>query len=87
MICFSQDFSQDKDSAQNNKIVAAKKKKANEESSGELKEKRWSIVSFEKRVAENLTYAEAAKKLKQFEAKNVSGLCLVTNEAAARISD
>jgi hypothetical protein len=75
------------------KASAAKKKKlapANKSSStkdfpSEINEPRWSVVSFEKCAARNLTYAEALKRLKQFEAKKVAGLCIVTDEAAARI--
>ena len=57
-----------------------------ETSASELEESRWSVVSFEKRAAKNLTYPQAAEKLKQLKAKKVSGLCIITDEAAARIS-
>ena len=52
----------------------------------ELNEPRWSVVSFEICVANNLTYAQAEQKLKELEAAKVSGLCIITDEAAARIS-
>lgn len=52
---------------------------------GELNAPRWSVVSFESRLANNLTYAEAAGKLEEFKAQKVAGLCIVTDEAAARI--
>ncbi len=51
----------------------------------ELEAPRWSVVSFEKCAAKNLTYAQAAEKLKQLKAKKVSGLCIITDEAAGRI--
>ena len=51
----------------------------------ELREPIWSVVSFEKCEASSLTYAEAEQKIKDLEAQNVSGLCIVTDEAAARI--
>lgn len=57
-----------------------------EENAGELNAPRWSVVSFEKRLVSNLTYAEAASKSEEFSAQKVSGLCIVTDEAAERIS-
>lgn len=53
---------------------------------GELNEPRWSIVSFEKCVAKNLTYPQAEEKLVKLEAEKIAGLCIVSDEAAARIS-
>jgi hypothetical protein len=52
----------------------------------ELREAVWSVVSFDKCEAGNLTYAEAEQKLGELEAQKVSGLCIVTNETAARIA-
>lgn len=75
---------------------AAKKKKtvsANENVSpqspraSEINERRWSVVSFEKLTAKNLTYAAAVEKLNQLHANKVSGLCIVTDEAAQRITN
>jgi hypothetical protein len=54
--------------------------------SSELNESRWSVISFETCVAESLTYAQAEQKMKELEAARVSGLCIVTNETAERIS-
>jgi hypothetical protein len=51
----------------------------------ELNEPRWSVVSFERREASGLTYEEAVRLMQQLEEKNVSGLCVVTDEAAGRI--
>jgi len=70
--------------------MAARKKTnktetAAKEFSSEINSALWSVVSFEKRIAKNLTYAEAAKKMKSLAAKKVSGLCIVTDEAAQRI--
>ncbi len=58
-----------------------------EEVPGELNAPRWSVVSFEKCVTGNLTYAEASDKLNELYAKKVSGLCIVTDEAAQRIKN
>jgi hypothetical protein len=46
----------------------------------------WSVVSFEKCEASGLTYADAVQKMTELERKKVSGLCIVTDQAAARIS-
>jgi len=46
----------------------------------------WSVVSFEKCEAGGLTYTEAEQKLSELEAQKVSGLCIVTDEVAARIA-
>ncbi|CAN5576943.1 hypothetical protein BH10ACI1_BH10ACI1_20970 [soil metagenome] len=58
---------------------------APEEVPAELRESRWSVISFEKCEANNLTYAEAEQKLEELLAQKVSGLCIVTNEVAERI--
>ncbi len=51
----------------------------------ELNEPCWSVVSFEARAASNLTYAQAAEKAAELAAQKVPGLCIITDEAAARI--
>lgn len=56
-----------------------------EDFSSELNEPRWSVVSFENCVANNLTYVQAEQKLKELEAAKVAGLCIITDEAAERI--
>jgi hypothetical protein len=52
----------------------------------ELEQPIWSVVSFERAEASGLTYAEAAKKLSELEQQKVSGLCIITDEAAARVT-
>lgn len=52
----------------------------------ELNEPRWSVVTFEKCAAKNLTYEQAFQKMQELNAQNFSGLCIVTDEAAERIS-
>lgn len=54
---------------------------------GELTAPRWSVVSFDRCLAGNLTYDKAVKKIKRLQAKKVAGLCIITDEAAARISN
>ena len=55
--------------------------------SSELAAPRWSVVSFETRIASHLTYIEAAEKLKQLTAAKIAGLCIITDEAADRIKN
>ena len=57
-----------------------------EEISHELREHFWSVVSFDKSEANGLTYTEAEQKLAELAAHKVSGLCIITDEAAARIA-
>lgn len=52
----------------------------------ELQEPRWSVISFEKCEAANLTYPQAEQKLAELERQKISGLCIITDEAAARMS-
>ena len=54
--------------------------------SAELRESRWSVISFDKLEAQNLNYPEAELKLAELLAQNISGLCIITDEAAARMN-
>ncbi len=71
--------------ARKKKVAPAIKTASSEDFPSELSAPHWSVVSFESRIASNLTYDEAVKKLNQLKAKKVSGLCIVTDEAAGRI--
>lgn len=71
--------------AQNKENAPAVKAVSDDNYKNELNARRWSVVSFEKREASNLTYDEASKKLKKLAKGGVSGLCVVTDEAAERI--
>ena len=51
----------------------------------ELDEPRWAVVSFEQTEAGGLTYRQAALLQAELELNNVTGLCIVTSEAAKRI--
>ena len=55
--------------------------------SSELAAPIWSVVSYEAVAISNLTYDEAIKWVEKLKAQNVSGLCIVTNEAAERITN
>lgn len=53
----------------------------------ELAAMSWSVISFDKREAKNLTYEQAEEKIQELLAQKVSGLCIITDEAAERISE
>jgi hypothetical protein len=67
-------------------LAAVEENAPAEDFPAELREAVWSVVSFDKCEASNLTYAEAEQKLNELEAQKVSGLCIVTDETAARIA-
>ena len=52
----------------------------------ELREPRWSVVSFEQPIASGLTYEEAERVIAEQLNKGISGLCIITDEAAKGIS-
>lgn len=66
--------------------TVARKKKSPENAPGELEQKIWSVITFDSCAASGLTYNQAAEKLEKLKAENVSGLCVVTDETAARIN-
>ena len=68
------------------KAQIKEQKTAPEDFPAELRLPVWSVISFEKCEASGLTYAQAEQKQSELEAQNVSGLCIVTDEVAARIS-
>jgi hypothetical protein len=70
-----------------NAAPAEEKTAALEDFPDELREAIWAVISFEKCEASGLTYAQAERKLSELEAQNISGLCIVTDEVAARIVD
>jgi hypothetical protein len=51
----------------------------------ELNERRWSVISERGREAEELAYAEAGKLARELRAEKLSGLCVVTDEAARHL--
>ena len=51
----------------------------------ELDLPQWSVVSFDSCEASGLTYRTAVELLTRKETESVYGLCIVTDEAAARI--
>jgi hypothetical protein len=51
----------------------------------ELDEPVWSVISFERVEDRSLEYANAAKLLSELDGHGVAGLCIVSDNAAARI--
>ena len=51
----------------------------------ELDEPRWSVVSFGRREASGLTHREATDLMGELYRRGVAGLCIVTDEGAARV--
>ena len=74
-------------SASKKRIVSTGENDCSEAASSEINAARWSVVSFEECAAKNLTYAEAAAELKHLAARKTAGLCIITDEAAARIEN
>jgi len=68
------------------KKAAAADVTASKKLSSELNEPCWSVVTFETCAANGLTYDEAAGELKKLAGKKVSGLCIVTDEAARKVT-
>ena len=52
----------------------------------ELQQAIWSVISFDRYETGGLTYDEAMHRMEELEEKYVSGLCIVTDDAAGRAS-
>ncbi|NNE97531.1 MAG: hypothetical protein HKN25_00785 [Pyrinomonadaceae bacterium] len=48
----------------------------------ELHKPQWSVVTFDQCAARNLTYDEAVLKMDELAKENISGLCIVTDNAS-----
>lgn len=73
--------------AQKTKVAPATEVASDEDFSSELNAPKWSVVSFETCLASSLTYDDAVKKMKHLKSKKISGLCIITDEAAKRITN
>lgn len=51
-----------------------------------LRERHWSVISERGREASGIDYAEAARLTRQLAGEKISGLCVVTDEAAQRLA-
>jgi hypothetical protein len=52
----------------------------------EMEQPRWSVVTYESVAISNLTYAEALDWVRKLDSQKISGICIVTDEAAIKIS-
>ena len=52
----------------------------------ELEQPRWSVVSFDQMEAGGLTHLQASKLMGELDSHGVAGLCIVTDEAAERMT-
>jgi hypothetical protein len=55
--------------------------------SSELNAPLWAVVSFEKILKNNLTYDEALELMERSKEQKISGLCIITDEAAQRLTE
>ncbi len=51
----------------------------------ELSAPQWAVISFERCEASGLTYEQAAATLQDLDRAGITGLCIVTDDAAARL--
>ena len=56
-------------------------------SASELMQPIWSVISFDRLEAAGLTYGSALRKLDELGIQAVAGLCIVTDQAAARTGE
>lgn len=52
---------------------------------GELDEKRWAVISERGCEATRVAHAEALELVRRLKAEKLSGLCIVTEQAASRL--
>ena len=52
----------------------------------ELDMPNWSVISFDRHEASTLTYRQAMEKVAELEQKKIPGLCIVTDDAAGRMT-
>ncbi len=57
-----------------------------QETTTELELANWSVITFEGVAVSSLTYEEARKWLGKLSRQKISGLCIVTDKAAARVA-
>ncbi len=60
-------------------------KHAADQQVSELDRPMWSVISFERREAGGLVYAEAVRRMAELDSAGVSGLCLLRDKAAERV--
>ena len=58
-----------------------------EDFSSELNQPCWSVVTYKSIAVSHLTYEEAAQWAEDLKKQGVSGLCVITDDAAGRIAE
>lgn len=71
---------------ENPALEAAQEVAPAEDFACELNDSNWSVVTHNSIAASHLTYGEAAKKAEELKKQGISGICVITDEAAARVS-
>ena len=69
-----------------NEPITESNETENTEEKNELEQAAWSVITFEGVAVSNLTYEEAHQWLDKLSQQKISGLCIVTDEAAARMA-
>jgi len=73
-------------SPEDSMIVETKENLSTDAIASELNEPRWSVATYESVAFSGLTYQEALEWVEKLETQKISGICIITDEAAARIS-
>lgn len=76
---------QAEETTQENEVVPTGKS-LNENFLSELQAPIWSVVSFEKIMHSSVNYDEAMQKMQELNEQKVSGLCIITDDAAQRLA-
>lgn len=58
-----------------------------EDFSSELNQPCWSVITYKSIAASHLTYNEAVQWAEDLKKQGVSGLCVITDDAATRIAE
>ncbi len=76
---------QAEETTQENEVVPTEKSQ-NENFLSELQAPIWSVVSFEKIIHGSINYDAAVQKMQELNEQKVSGLCIITDDAAQRLA-
>lgn len=87
MISAARKNSEMEEQGQENSAISETPETENSEAEAEMNAPDWSVVTFEGVAVSNLTYAEAREWIEKLDRQKISGLCIVTDEAAARLQE
>ncbi len=82
----SEDINNQEELFQENEVSSEEESTSHENALSEINEPIWSVVNFEQVLEDGLTYDEAVQKMKEAMEQKISGLCIITDEAAQRLS-